>query len=101
MSRSPSVRDPAAAPPAEAPSFEASIKRLTEIVHALEQGDLPLEEGLRLFEEGVKLSRASQQRLDAAEKRVDQLLSVDGQGRAQTAPFRTDGELEDGEVDEG
>ena len=82
-------REPAPAP-AEAPSFEASIKRLTEIVQALEQGELPLEESLRLFEEGVRLSRASQQRLDAAEKRVDQLLAVDAQGRAETAPFATD-----------
>jgi exodeoxyribonuclease VII small subunit len=72
------------------PSFEAAIKRLTEIVQTLERGELPLEESLRLFEEGVKLSRVSQQRLDAAEKRVEQLLAVDEQGRARTAPFATD-----------
>jgi len=77
-------------PGAEAPSFEASIKRLTAIVETLERGDLPLEESLRLFEEGVSLSRASQQRLDAAEKRVEQLLAVDDQGRPRTAPFETD-----------
>src|ERR1700722_815303 len=72
------------------PSFEVAIKRLTEIVQTLERGELPLEESLRLFEEGVKLSRVSQQRLDAAEKRVEQLLAVDEQGRARTAPFATD-----------
>ena len=71
-------------------SFEAAIKRLTEIVQHLERGDLPLEESLRLFEEGVKLSRVSQQRLDSAEKRVEQLLAVDEQGRPRTAPFATD-----------
>jgi exodeoxyribonuclease VII small subunit len=43
-----------------------------------------------LFEEGVKLSRTSQARLDAAEKRVEQLLAVDEQGRARTTPFATD-----------
>jgi exodeoxyribonuclease VII small subunit len=80
----------AAAPPPEGPSFEAAIKRLTEIVQTLERGDLPLEESLRLFEEGVKLSRVSQDRLDAAEKRVEQLLAVDEQGRARTQPFATD-----------
>ncbi len=63
-----------------APSFEGSIKRLSEIVHRLEEGDLPLEESLRLFEEGVRLARASQARLDAAEKRVEQLLAVDENG---------------------
>jgi len=79
-----------AAPTTAAPSFEAAIQRLTEIVQTLERGDLPLEESLRLFEEGVKLSRVSQGRLDAAEKRVEQLLTVDDQGRARTAPFATD-----------
>jgi exodeoxyribonuclease VII small subunit len=87
------------------PSFEAAIKRLSDIVQTLERGDLSLEESLRLFEEGVKLSRLSQQRLDAAEKRVEQLLAVDEQGRARTTPFATDatqgGGGEDEEGDEG
>jgi exodeoxyribonuclease VII small subunit len=77
-------------------TFEAAIKRLSEIVQTLECGDLPLEESLRLFEEGVKLSRISQERLDAAQKKVEQLLAVDEQGRAKTAPFKTT-ESEDGE----
>jgi exodeoxyribonuclease VII small subunit len=85
-------RSPSAAPPdrAPAPAFEVAIKRLGEIVQALERGDLPLEESLRLFEEGVQLSRVSQERLDAAEKRVEQLLAVDEQGRPRTEPFATD-----------
>jgi exodeoxyribonuclease VII small subunit len=81
--------------PAEAPSFESAIKRLTEIVQVLERGDLPLEESLRLFEEGVRLSRVSQERLDTAEKRVEQLLAVDEQGRARSAPFSTEATEED------
>jgi exodeoxyribonuclease VII small subunit len=81
-------------------SFEVAIKRLTEIVQTLERGELPLEESLRLFEEGVKLSRVSQQRLDAAEKRVEQLLAVDEQGRARTTPFATEAAPPD-EDDEG
>jgi exodeoxyribonuclease VII small subunit len=82
-------------PGGEPPPFEASLKRLTEIVQTLEKGDLALEESLRLFEEGVQLSRASQQRLDAAEKRVDELLTIDEDGRAVTAPFATDSDSED------
>ena len=85
-----------AAAAAQGPSFEVAIKRLTEIVSTLERGDLPLEESLRLFEEGVQLSRVSQRRLDTAEKRVEQLLSVDDQGRARTTPFATTAD----EVDE-
>jgi exodeoxyribonuclease VII small subunit len=82
--------DAARTTPAETPSFETAIKRLTEIVQVLERGEIPLEESLRLFEEGVKLSRMSQQKLDSAEKRVEQLLNVDDQGRARTTPFATD-----------
>jgi exodeoxyribonuclease VII small subunit len=81
---------PNAADPTTAPPFEVAIKRLTEIVQILERGDLPLEESLRLFEEGVRLSRLSQSRLDAAEKRVEQLLAVDESGAARTTPFATD-----------
>jgi exodeoxyribonuclease VII small subunit len=89
----------------EATSFEAAIKRLTEIVQTLERGELPLEESLRLFEEGVKLSRMSQERLDAAEKRVEQLLAVDEQGRPRTEPFATDSkdmkDMDEEDEDEG
>jgi exodeoxyribonuclease VII small subunit len=97
-------RPPAPSEPGEPPPFEASLKRLTEIVQTLEKGDLALEESLRLFEEGVQLSRASQQRLDAAEKRVDELLSIDEAGRATTTPFATDvtdGQEETGETRPG
>ena len=77
-------------PPSASPAtFEAAVKRLTEIVQTLERGDLPLEESLRLFEEGVKLSRVSQERLDGAQRKVEELLSVDSQGRPRTAPFAT------------
>jgi len=71
--------DPAeSAPPAG--SFEDSIRRLSEIVEALEAGDLPLEQSLKLFEEGIRLSRSSQATLDGAEKRVEELLSIDERG---------------------
>ncbi|HEX7664072.1 MAG TPA: exodeoxyribonuclease VII small subunit [Polyangiaceae bacterium] len=72
---------------AQAPSFEDAVKRLTEIIERLERGDLPLEESIALFEEGVKLSAASQARLDAAEKKVEELLHVDAAGNARTARF--------------
>jgi exodeoxyribonuclease VII small subunit len=70
-------------------SFEEAIKKLSEIVQKLEKGELPLEDSLRLFEEGVRLSRASQARLDAAQKKVEELLSVDDQGRARARAFET------------
>jgi len=66
--------------PSEAPSFEATLRRLGEIVERLEGGELPLEDSLRLFEEGVRLTRSAQARLDAAEKRVEELLGFDENG---------------------
>lgn len=54
-------------------NFEKSLARLEEVVQLLEQGELPLEEGLVAFEEGVNLSRQCQDRLDAAEKRIASL----------------------------
>jgi exodeoxyribonuclease VII small subunit len=83
------AKDPT--PPTETTpaTFEAAIARLTEIVEQLEQGDLALEDSLRLFEEGVKLSRVSQERLDRAQKKVEELLRVDDAGRPSTAPFAT------------
>jgi exodeoxyribonuclease VII small subunit len=66
-------------PGAEAP-FEASLERLTGIVEKLENGELGLEESLALFEEGVRLARSAQTRLDAAEKRVEELIAVDDNG---------------------
>jgi exodeoxyribonuclease VII small subunit len=78
----------------EGPSFEDAVKRLSEIVQTLERGDLPLEDSLRLFEEGVRLSRASQEKLDGAQKRVEELLGFERDGKPRTAPFETRGEKE-------
>jgi len=75
-------------------SFEDAVKRLSEIVQKLERGDLPLEESLLLFEEGVGLSRASQDKLDSAQKRVEELLGLDRDGKARTVPFETRGDRE-------
>jgi exodeoxyribonuclease VII small subunit len=61
-------------------SFEASLNRLTQVVEKLETGELGLEESLALFEEGIGLARAAQQRLDAAEKRVEELVRIDENG---------------------
>ena len=53
----------------------------------LEAGELPLEESIALFEQGIVLSREAQARLDAAEKRVEQLLGFDENGRPLVTPI--------------
>ena len=68
-------------------SFETAAERLASIVAQIERGDLPLEKSLELFEQGTALAREAQARLDEAERRVEELLSIDSEGRAQTRPF--------------
>lgn len=60
-------------------TFEAALTRLEQVVAALERGDLPLEESLRLFEEGVALSRRCHELLQAAEGKVEVLLAEGAQ----------------------
>ncbi|MBI5499434.1 MAG: exodeoxyribonuclease VII small subunit [Deltaproteobacteria bacterium] len=58
----------------EGKSFEEVLRRLEEIVESLESGELTVEKSLGLFEEGVGLAREGHRRLDAAEKRITELL---------------------------
>ncbi len=55
-------------------SFETSLSSLEKIVRKLEEGDLTLEESLKLFEDGVRLSRECQERLNQAERRIEILM---------------------------
>ena len=67
-------------------SFEDSLKKLENIVEQLEQGDLPLEESIKLFEQGVGLSAACKHELDAAEGKV-QMLVKQRDGSQKLEPF--------------
>jgi exodeoxyribonuclease VII small subunit len=69
--------------------FEDSLKKLETIVAQLEEGDLALEESLKLFEEGVSLSAACKLELDAAEGKV-QMLVKQRDGGQKLEPFLTD-----------
>ncbi len=62
-----------------AKTFESSLNDLEIIVKKLEDGDMPLEESLKLFEQGVKLSRECRERLTQAERRIEVLMK-DGDG---------------------
>ena len=68
------------------PSFEASLKRLEEIVAALERGDAPLEDAMKLFEEGTKLIRTCSNQLDKAEQQVVR-LKKGPDGAPEELPF--------------
>ena len=66
--------------------FEDALNKLEKIVSKLEEGDIPLEESLKLFEEGIRLSRFCNQKLDEAEKKVEILLK-DKDGLLKSQPF--------------
>jgi exodeoxyribonuclease VII small subunit len=59
--------------------FEESLAELEKLVERMEQGNLPLEEALKLFERGIQLTRASQKALQEAEQKVRILLEENGE----------------------
>ena len=67
-------------------SFEQSLSRLEEIVRALDQGETPLAESLKLFEEGTGLIRACESMLSEAEQKVVQLRAA-ADGTPEELPF--------------
>ena len=60
-------------PAAPAASFEQMMKRLEELVHRMERGDLSLEDSIRSFEEGIKLVKQCTAVLGEAEKKIQRL----------------------------
>jgi exodeoxyribonuclease VII small subunit len=81
-------------------TFEQALKRLEEIVEALETEDLDLDKSLQFFEEGVSLSRHCNQQLQAAEKRIDILLrKADGTLAAEPFVLHDDPSGSNGEAD--
>ncbi|HEV8471564.1 MAG TPA: exodeoxyribonuclease VII small subunit [Methylomirabilota bacterium] len=73
--------------------FEDCLVRLEQIVTALEAGNLPLEESLKVFEEGVALARHCAKYLDDAERRIEMLVK-DESGTTTTKPLAWSGEDE-------
>ncbi|MHB0999379.1 MAG: exodeoxyribonuclease VII small subunit [Armatimonadota bacterium] len=55
-------------------TFELQIARLEEIVSSLDNGDLPLDDSLKLFEEGISLTRSCSQQLTEAQGRLEVLV---------------------------
>ncbi len=70
-------------------TFEQQLARLEEIVAALEKGDAPLADSLKLFEEGTKLIAACSKQLDQAEQQVVKLMKGPD-GAPVELPFDTE-----------
>ena len=57
-------------------SFEENMQRLEQIVRAMERGDVPLEESLKLFREGTALVETCGKLLDEAEIQVKKIATA-------------------------
>ena len=62
-------------------TFEESMQRLEQIVRAMERGDVPLEESLKLFQEGTQLIQSCAKLLDEAERLKKEELEREKQRR--------------------
>ena len=56
---------------------DRSLAKLENIIEALEDGELPLNESIKTFEEGVKLTKHCQELLTKAELKIQKLLEKD------------------------
>ena len=60
----------------ESKTFEESMSRLEQIVRAMERGDVPLEESLKLFQEGTQLVQICTKLLDNAQLQIKKVMTA-------------------------
>jgi exodeoxyribonuclease VII small subunit len=67
-------------------SFEQALAALETIVQQLEHGDVPLDQSISLYERGEALRAACQLRLDAAQARIEKIITgADGRAASTHA----------------
>ena len=76
----------------DAPSeekFELLLERLEKAIHTLEDGDVSLDESLKLYTDAVDLYRRCRKLLEDAQRRIEILLK-DASGELKPQPFNVD-----------
>ena len=68
-------------------SFEDALKALEEIVRKLESGEVPLDATISLYEDGEKLRKQCQTRLDAAQARIERIVTGPAGDAVAVQPF--------------
>ena len=68
-------------------TFEDAMKRLEEIVETLGEGNLSLEDSLKMFQEGMGLCKICNKKLDEAEYKVEKLMEKEGGGELRVEGF--------------
>ena len=77
-------------------TFDEALRQLEELAAKLEEGDIPLEDALKVYERAVGLFSLCRGRLDTMEQRVE-LLTEDLEGSLKAEP--ADVPVDDGEND--
>lgn len=72
-------------------SFEKNLGELEQVVKALEESDVSLEDMIALFEKGVHLTRECTEALNAAEQKITVLMK-NCNGEMEEQPFGSIGE---------
>ena len=75
--------------------FENALDELENLVTAMEEGELSLEESLAAFEKGIKLTRECQTALQKAEQKVQVLLNEEGDTEDLDSGNLADEDLDD------
>jgi exodeoxyribonuclease VII small subunit len=70
--------------PEKQDTFEKDLKQLEDVVAKLEQGDLPLDEAMKLFQDGMRLSKLCSQRLSTVEQEIKKLVAEGDKLRLET-----------------
>lgn len=72
-------------------SFEDALRQLEEIVRKLESGEAPLDESIDLYARGDHLRSHCQARLDAAQARIEAIVTGPDGMPTGTRPFDEQG----------
>lgn len=67
-------------------SFEEALARLEEIVDSMEEGELSLDETVKLYKEAVELSSLCSEKLSGAKQQIS-ILSTGLDGSIEENPF--------------
>jgi exodeoxyribonuclease VII small subunit len=80
--------DPKPGESAKAPSLEEAVGRLESLVEEMESSQLPLETLILRYEEGVRLLQVCQEKLAAAEQKI-QIITKQAKGQIALEDFAT------------
>lgn len=59
-------------------TFEENLEKLETIVKDLESGNIPLDDAIKNFNEAMLLAKKCDEKLKAAEEKVNSILNKDG-----------------------